>query len=75
MVKLKEGQQAPSFELTAHNGRTVSLTEFLGDKNIVLFFYPKDDTPGCTIEACGLRDARPEILKYDTKILASAPTT
>ena len=73
MVKLKEGQKAPDFELTAHNGRAVSLTDFLGNKNIVLYFYPKDDTPGCTIEACGLRDVRSEILKYDTKILGISP--
>lgn len=73
MTKLKEGQRAPGFELTAHNGRAVSLANFLGNKNVVLYFYPKDDTPGCTIEACGLRDARSEIFKYDTTILGISP--
>jgi len=75
MTKLKEGHKAPDFELTAHNGRAVSLKDFLGDKNIVLYFYPKDDTPGCTIEACGLRDVRPELLKLDAKILGISPDT
>jgi len=55
MEILKEGDQAPSFTSTDQNGNTVSLSDFLG-KKIVLYFYPKDNTPGCTAEACDFRD-------------------
>jgi thioredoxin-dependent peroxiredoxin len=50
------GDRAPDFELTAGSGGTVRLSQFQGKKNVVLFFYPKDDTPGCTVEACTFRD-------------------
>ncbi|HZS41851.1 MAG TPA: peroxiredoxin [Polyangia bacterium] len=50
------GDRAPDFELTAGGGQKVRLSQFLGQKNVVLFFYPKDDTPGCTVEACTFRD-------------------
>jgi peroxiredoxin Q/BCP len=53
---LKEGDQAPDFELTAGDGSTVRLKDLRGRK-VVLYFYPKDDTPGCTTEACAFRDA------------------
>ncbi len=56
----KEGSAAPSFSLTADDGSQVSLAALRG-KSVVLYFYPKDDTPGCTIEACGFRDAYGEI--------------
>lgn len=49
------GERAPEFSLPADDGREVSLKEFRG-KNVVLYFYPKDDTPGCTKEACSFRD-------------------
>ncbi len=52
---LKEGDKAPEFTAKDQNGKTVSLTDFLG-KNLILYFYPKDDTPGCTAEACDFRD-------------------
>jgi peroxiredoxin Q/BCP len=52
---LNEGDTAPDFELKDTDGNTVRLTGFRG-KKVVLYFYPKDDTPGCTIEACGFRD-------------------
>ncbi len=54
---LKEGQQAPEFELPDNNGDLVKLSDFKGKKNIVLFFYPKDFTGGCTAEACSFRDS------------------
>jgi peroxiredoxin Q/BCP len=54
-LKLKEGDIAPEFTAATHGGGKVSLEEFRG-KNVVLYFYPKDDTPGCTKEACGFRD-------------------
>ncbi|HMI01087.1 MAG TPA: thioredoxin-dependent thiol peroxidase [Pedobacter sp.] len=55
MSELKEGQKAPDFTSKDQNGNTVSLNQFAG-KKVVLYFYPKDDTPGCTAEACDFRD-------------------
>ncbi|MGI4021437.1 MAG: thioredoxin-dependent thiol peroxidase [Janthinobacterium lividum] len=52
---LKESDKAPEFTAKDQNGKTVSLADFLG-KNLILYFYPKDDTPGCTAEACDFRD-------------------
>jgi len=51
MPDLKEGDKAPAFSLPSQN-QQVSLSDFLGKQNIVLYFYPKDDTQGCTVEAC-----------------------
>lgn len=53
---LKPGAPAPPFSAQDQNGRTVNLVDFAGKSNVVLYFYPKDDTPGCTKEACSLRD-------------------
>ena len=53
---IAEGQEAPDFELASDEGDTVRLSDLRG-KSIVLYFYPKDDTPGCTTQACGIRDA------------------
>ncbi len=55
MNELSEGQKAPEFTANDQNGKSVSLSNFAG-KNIILYFYPKDDTPGCTAEACSFRD-------------------
>jgi peroxiredoxin Q/BCP len=55
MATLKEGDKAPDFTATDQNGKTVSLSDYKG-KTVVLYFYPKDDTPGCTAEACDFRD-------------------
>ena len=55
MSELKEGQLAPDFTATTHTGASLSLAALKG-KTVVLYFYPKDDTPGCTKEACGFRD-------------------
>lgn len=54
-LKLREGDPAPPFSAVTQNGDTVSLEQFRG-KNVILYFYPKDDTPGCTKEACAFRD-------------------
>lgn len=62
MSELKEGMKAPSFEGTDQNGRMVRLSDFAG-KKLVLYFYPKDNTPGCTAEACDLRDNYNAFLK------------
>ncbi len=56
MEKLKKGDTAPGFTFTDHIGVTRSLSDFLG-KKVILYFYPKDNTPGCTLEACSLRDS------------------
>jgi peroxiredoxin Q/BCP len=55
MSTLKEGEKAPGFTAKDQNGQTVSLSDFKG-KTVILYFYPKDDTPGCTAEACDFRD-------------------
>jgi peroxiredoxin Q/BCP len=62
MTQLKEGMQAPPFEGTDQNGRQVRSADYAG-KKIVLYFYPKDNTPGCTAEACDLRDNYNSFLK------------
>jgi peroxiredoxin Q/BCP len=54
-LELKEGDPAPEFSAPANHGTTVSLADYRG-KNVILYFYPKDDTPGCTKEACAFRD-------------------
>ncbi|OCX54512.1 peroxiredoxin [Mucilaginibacter sp. PPCGB 2223] len=55
MATLKEGDKAPDFTAKDQNGNDVTLSSFRG-KNVILYFYPKDDTPGCTLEACSFRD-------------------
>ncbi len=55
MATLAAGDKAPDFTANDQNGKTVSLSDFKG-KNVILYFYPKDDTPGCTAEACSFRD-------------------
>jgi thioredoxin-dependent peroxiredoxin len=62
MIQLKEGMKAPSFEGIDQDGRTVRLSDFSG-KKVVLYFYPKDNTPGCTAEACNLRDNHQMLLR------------
>ncbi len=56
MTELKEGLKAPDFTLQSSDGSDVTLSNFKGKKSVVLYFYPKDDTPGCTKEACYFRD-------------------
>ncbi|GAA0258601.1 thioredoxin-dependent thiol peroxidase [Halobaculum roseum] len=65
---LDTGTDAPAFSLPDHVGREVSLSEFEG-RRLVLYFYPRADTPGCTTEACGFRDAYDEFQGRDTAIL------
>lgn len=57
---LSEGRKAPDFTLPATGGKTISLSDFKGKQNVVLYFYPKDNTPGCTKEACFFRDVQSE---------------
>lgn len=67
-----EGTKAPDFTAAASNGETISLKDLKG-KNVVLYFYPKDDTPGCTVQACGFRDGFKEFEKYNAVILGVSP--
>ncbi len=62
MITLKEGDKAPAFAAKDQNDRDISLNMFR-DKKVVLYFYPKDDTPGCTVQACNLRDNYSELIK------------
>jgi len=66
---LQPGDKAPLFSLPDADMERVHLERFRGDKNLVLYFYPKDDTPGCTIEALEFTDLQPEFEKLDTEIL------
>lgn len=73
MASLKEGDKAPEFSLPASNGKSISLKDFKGKKRVVLYFYPKDDTPGCTVEACGFRDKVKAIESEDAMVLGVSP--
>jgi thioredoxin-dependent peroxiredoxin len=69
---IAEGQPAPDFALTSDRGETVRLSELRG-KPVVLYFYPKDDTPGCTTQACGIRDAYGEFERAGAVVLGVSP--
>ena len=68
-----EGLQAPDFSLKNEKGETVSLKDFAGKKYVVLYFYPKDSTPGCTTEACDFRDAHQSFEELNAVILGVSP--
>ena len=68
MAAVQEGKLAPAFALKDAAGKTVTLDDFKG-QNVILYFYPKDDTPGCTKEACGFRDLWKEIQKQEAVVL------
>jgi thioredoxin-dependent peroxiredoxin len=72
MKQLKEGLKAPWFEGIDQNGNNVKLSDFIG-KKVVLYFYPKDDTPGCTAEACNLRDNYDLLLKKGFAVIGVSP--
>ena len=67
-LKLKEGDVAPAFSAATNGGGIVSLANFKG-RNVILYFYPKDDTPGCTKEACGFRDHFAEFKRRGAVVL------
>ena len=71
-MAIEEGKAAPAFTLKDARGEKVSLKDFKG-RNVVLYFYPKDDTPGCTKEACGFRDLWQDIQKKGTVVLGVSP--
>ena len=72
MTSLTEGAKAPAFKGNDQNGKTVSLTNFKGQK-VVLYFYPEDDTPTCTIQACNLRDNFGLLKKNGFMVLGISP--
>jgi peroxiredoxin Q/BCP len=74
MTTLKPGDQAPDFELKTDRGEIRKLKDYLG-KRVVLFFYPKANTPGCTVEACGFRDVYSEFEGIEVEILGISPDT
>lgn len=67
------GTKAPDFELPASNGEMVKLSDFLGNRHVVLYFYPKDMTPGCTTEACDFRDKHESFAELNAVILGVSP--
>lgn len=69
MLKINKGDKCPDFSLLNQNGELVNLHTFIGQKNIVLFFYPKDNSLGCTIEACSFRDNLPTFEGLDCVVL------
>lgn len=73
MVYPKIGNLAPAFTLLNQRSETVSLKNFKGKKNVVLYFYPRALTPGCTTQACGIRDTQKDFAKLDTIVLGVSP--
>ena len=73
MAELKEGSKAPEFTLLSDEGKEVSLKDFKGKNRVVLYFYPKDDTPGCTVEACAFRAKIKNIEGLDAVVLGVSP--
>jgi peroxiredoxin Q/BCP len=68
-IKIRIGDQAPEFEGPTSDGSQLGLKDFVGKKNVVLYFYPKDDTPGCTREACSFRDNIGPIRKMGAEVV------
>jgi thioredoxin-dependent peroxiredoxin len=71
---ITQGQQAPNFELPDQDGRAVKLSDFRGQP-VVVYFYPKADTPGCTTQACGVRDHQSDYLDSGAVVLGISPDT
>ena len=69
---IEEGKPAPDFELATDTGERVKLSDYRGQA-VVLYFYPKDDTPGCTVEACGFRDSYDDFVKRGAVVLGVSP--
>lgn len=72
MSRIEEGKKAPEFTLEDQDGKPVSLAGFKG-KDVIVYFYPKDDTPGCTKEACGFRDSWKDLRKAGVVVLGVSP--
>ena len=72
MAQLEPGKRAPAFTLTDQRGKKVKLSELKG-KKVVVYFYPKADTPGCTTQSCSLRDAMPDLKKLKATVIGISP--
>jgi peroxiredoxin Q/BCP len=72
---LQPGDRAPDFKLPDQNGRLTRLSDVLGPQSVVLYFYPRADTPGCTTQACGIRDRRAEYRKAGARVIGVSPDT
>ncbi len=72
MAYLKEGEKAPAFSAKNQNGKLISLEDLKG-KKVILYFYPKDDTPGCTAEACNLRDNYDALIDKGFEVVGVSP--
>ena len=73
MTHPKIGNLAPAFKLQNQNGEVISIRDYRDKKNVVVYFYPKAMTPGCTVQACGIRDYKKELAKLNTVVLALSP--
>ena len=71
-MAIEEGKKAPAFTLKDADGNKVALKDFAGT-DVILYFYPRDDTPGCTKEACGFRDLQKQIRKHGAVVLGVSP--
>ncbi|MGQ0824351.1 MAG: thioredoxin-dependent thiol peroxidase [Actinomycetota bacterium] len=74
MAKLRVGDRPPAFVLEDQKGNTVRLSQF-GGQRVVVYFYPKADTPGCTQQSCNLQDAFPKLKKLDATVVGISPDT
>jgi peroxiredoxin Q/BCP len=72
MAKLQPGEAAPDFNLPDQQGKPVKLSDFRGNR-VLVYFYPKADTPGCTRQACSIRDARSELADLGLRVLGLSP--
>lgn len=73
MAVAKVGNLAPALSLYNQDNVKVSLKDYKGKKNVVIYFYPKASTPGCTVQACGIRDSKAALAKLDTVVLGISP--
>ncbi|HWV15990.1 MAG TPA: thioredoxin-dependent thiol peroxidase [Cellvibrio sp.] len=73
MTHPKIGKPAPDFTLLDQNGKSVTLKQFRGKSNVVIYFYPKASTPGCTTQACGIRDSALDLRAINTVVLGISP--
>ena len=73
MALPKVGKAAPAFVLENQDGKKVSLKDYIGEKNVLIYFYPKAMTPGCTVQACGLRDRKSKLSRQKLVVLGVSP--
>ena len=69
------GHMAPNFTLFNQREESITLKDYRGEKNVVVYFYPRANTPGCTVQACGIRDYKKEFEKLDTVVFGISPDT